>query len=88
MRSFYDEGGDGCLVEMGAIIGVICGRGSVHPVKSYLMFNGCYSKFLSTWYLSVHFLEGVFESGTLLLVKQLGRQSCIHCKDQYRWVSR
>ncbi len=80
MRLFDDEGGEGCLIEMGAIVGVIGGWGLVHPVKPYLMFNGCYSKFLSTWYLSVHFLAGAFEAGALLLVKLLGRQGCIHRK--------
>ncbi len=32
MRSFDNEGGEDCLVEMVAIVGVVGGWGSMHPI--------------------------------------------------------
>ncbi len=45
MGSFDDEGSKGCLGAMGAVDGVVGGRGLVHPIQSYLVFNGCDSEF-------------------------------------------
>jgi hypothetical protein len=47
--SFDDEGSEGFLGAMGAVVCDVGSWGSVHPVQLYLVFKGCDSKFFPTW---------------------------------------
>ncbi len=80
MRLFDDEGSESCLDAMGAGVGVVGGRGLVHPVQLYLVLNGCDSKFFPTWYFPLYLVSCSFSAGASLSVQLLGHQSCVHCK--------
>jgi hypothetical protein len=65
---------------VGAVVDVVVGWGLVHLLQSYLVFNGCDSKFFLIWYFPIYLVVCLFSSGASLSVQLLGCQSCVHCK--------
>ncbi len=72
MRTFDNKGGESNLGALVDVICAVCGWGLVHFIKSYLLFDGFYSKFLLAWDFSFYFEVCSFGLGTFLTFELSG----------------